>query len=196
VQALTEVARITGVPRSEIAFAGLKDRQGVTEQWISVRRKRLDVRRSDLQVTFVGRAKKPITSKQSSGNAFEIVLRELEEQDVERLRARLLDGARGRLPQLLRRPALRLRDPRPGLRAARRAHRRLRDGPQAIDRRAVAEGDHRRRQAEAHPARQVGRLGDVRFDRARPGVQAAVRDPRGHRRLRRRRSRRCRRAPS
>ena len=89
VQALTEVARITGVPRSEIAFAGLKDRQGVTEQWISVRRKRLDVRRSDLQVTFVGRAKKPITSKQSSGNAFEIVLRELEEQDVERLQARL-----------------------------------------------------------------------------------------------------------
>jgi tRNA pseudouridine13 synthase len=89
VQALTEVARACGVARSDIAFAGLKDRQGVTEQWISVRGRRLELRRRDLQVVFRGRTNRPITSKQSSGNAFEIVLRGLRQRDVERLRARL-----------------------------------------------------------------------------------------------------------
>ncbi len=88
VQALTEVARICNVSRRDIAFAGLKDRQGVTEQWISVRGRRLEVRRSDLQVTYEGRTARPITSKQSTGNAFEVVLRELTENDVERLKTR------------------------------------------------------------------------------------------------------------
>lgn len=89
VQALTEVARVCGISRRDIAFAGLKDRQGVTEQWISVRGKRLELRRRDLQVVFQGRSSRPITSKQSSGNAFEVVLRELGDGEVERLRARL-----------------------------------------------------------------------------------------------------------
>jgi tRNA pseudouridine13 synthase len=88
VQALTEVARQCNVSRSDIAFAGLKDRQGVTEQWISVRGKRLEVRRRDLEVKFVGRAARAITSKQSQGNAFEIVLRALTEREVERLEVR------------------------------------------------------------------------------------------------------------
>jgi len=92
VQALTELARVCGISRRDIAFAGLKDRQGVTEQWISVRGRRLDLRRRDLQVVFQGRTSRPITSKQSAGNAFEVVLRELREGDVERLRARLLNA--------------------------------------------------------------------------------------------------------
>jgi tRNA pseudouridine13 synthase len=88
VQALTEVARVCNVSRRDIAFAGLKDRQGVTEQWISVRGRRLEFRRRDLEVTFVGRAARAITSKQSRGNAFEVVLRQLNDRDVERLQGR------------------------------------------------------------------------------------------------------------
>src|SRR5690606_13975964 len=98
VQALTEVARHCDVSRRDIAFAGLKDRQGITEQWISVRGKRLDLRRRDLEVTFVGRAAHAITSKQSRGNAFEIVLRELTEREVERLRARAAEVQRSGFP--------------------------------------------------------------------------------------------------
>ncbi len=90
-QALTELARITGVSRRDIAFAGLKDRQGVTEQWISVRGRRLEFDRPDLQVTFDGRAREPISSKQSRGNAFEIVLRELDDAELDRLQERLAD---------------------------------------------------------------------------------------------------------
>lgn len=80
--ALTQVARETGVARKDIAFAGLKDRQGITEQWISVRGRRIDLRRKGLMVAFRGRAARPITSKQSQGNAFRIVLRELTPADV------------------------------------------------------------------------------------------------------------------
>lgn len=90
-QALTELARVTGVSRSDIAFAGLKDRQGVTEQWISVRGRRLEYRRRDLEVTFDGRAREPISSKQSRGNAFEIVMRELGDEELDSLQERLLD---------------------------------------------------------------------------------------------------------
>ncbi|MEZ5965578.1 MAG: tRNA pseudouridine(13) synthase TruD [Planctomycetota bacterium] len=98
VQALTEVSRVCGVSRRDIAFAGLKDRQGVTEQWISVRGRRLDLRRRDLQVVFFGRASKPITSKQSAGNAFEVVLRELRQGDVERLQARVASARESGFP--------------------------------------------------------------------------------------------------
>jgi tRNA pseudouridine13 synthase len=98
VQALTEVARICNVSRRDIAFAGLKDRQGVTEQWISVRGRRLEVRRSGLQVTFHGRAARAITSKQSAGNAFEVVLRALSEHEIERLRVRVEQVQRSGFP--------------------------------------------------------------------------------------------------
>ena len=62
--ALAVVAREAGVSRDQIAFAGLKDRQAETEQWISIRGKRLDFDGRDLQVKFMARAAQPVTSKQ------------------------------------------------------------------------------------------------------------------------------------
>ena len=42
-EALSLISRNAKVPRGDIAFAGLKDRQGRTEQWISIRGRRVDV---------------------------------------------------------------------------------------------------------------------------------------------------------
>ena len=78
IEALNLVASEAGVGRETIAHAGLKDRQAITEQWISVRGQRVDIRRPNLRVSYVGRSAEPITSKLSSGNRFAVVLRDLD----------------------------------------------------------------------------------------------------------------------
>ena len=82
-QALSRVAQLAGVRREDLAFAGLKDRQGQTEQWISIRGRRLDHSGKDLTVSFQGRTDRPLSSRLSSGNHFEIVARDLSRQDVD-----------------------------------------------------------------------------------------------------------------
>jgi len=82
-EALARVARRLKVARSEFAFAGLKDRQGETEQWVSVRGRRLDYRDASLTMVFKARAREAINSKQSTGNRFEIVVRDLSDRDAE-----------------------------------------------------------------------------------------------------------------
>ncbi|MEM7202502.1 MAG: tRNA pseudouridine(13) synthase TruD [Planctomycetota bacterium] len=87
-EALARIAKIAGVPRADLAFAGLKDRQGRTEQWITIRGRRVDYRDRSLQVMFRGRTDKPINSRMSAGNHFEIVVRSLDRAAIALLRAR------------------------------------------------------------------------------------------------------------
>lgn len=84
-QALAIVAERARVDRSRIAFAGLKDRQGVTDQWISIEGARVDFRARGVHCRYVGRSATPITSKHSFGNAFTIVVRDLMPRDAEAL---------------------------------------------------------------------------------------------------------------
>ena len=88
-RALALVAQEAGVSRGDIAFAGLKDRQGQTEQWITIRGRRFDFRGGGVEVRFKGRTARPLTSKMSRGNHFDIQVRDLGEADVERLLRRL-----------------------------------------------------------------------------------------------------------
>ncbi len=83
-EALGVVAKLARVTRNDIAFAGLKDRQGETEQWISIRGRRVDYRGAGVQVSFKGRSKTPINSKQSTGNSFQIVVRDLDWPEAEK----------------------------------------------------------------------------------------------------------------
>jgi len=85
-EALTMLTRETGITREDIAFAGLKDRQAETEQWISIRGKRVDLERHGLEIEFIDRSATPITSKLSEGNEFKIVVRDLGLVDVARVR--------------------------------------------------------------------------------------------------------------
>ena len=86
-EALARVARMAGVRREDLAFAGLKDRQGRTEQWISIRGKRYEYRSKGLTLLFRGRSDQPVNSQMSRGNRFEIVVRDLGREDVERIAA-------------------------------------------------------------------------------------------------------------
>ena len=69
-EALERVARTAQVPRASIAYAGLKDRQAITQQHISLEKKRVRIDDRDLKVRFLGRSAEKITSKQSTGNRF------------------------------------------------------------------------------------------------------------------------------
>ena len=81
-EAIDRICRATGVKRAAIAFAGLKDRQGRTEQWISIEGKKVAIDDADLKVFSVGRSKKKIDSTMSKGNRFKIVVRDLGDRDL------------------------------------------------------------------------------------------------------------------
>jgi tRNA pseudouridine13 synthase len=97
-QALARVAELAEVKREDIAFAGLKDRQGRTEQWISIRGRRLDHRESGLSVAYRGRTDRPISSEQSRGNQFKIVVRDLSRRELDTLLHNAESLARDALP--------------------------------------------------------------------------------------------------
>ncbi len=86
-EAARELAYAAGVPASDVALAGLKDRQGVTTQYMTIRRGRdVDLRALDISVESVGFARDGIESRHSLGNAFEVALRGLMQEDLDVLR--------------------------------------------------------------------------------------------------------------
>ncbi|MCA8949086.1 MAG: tRNA pseudouridine(13) synthase TruD [Planctomycetes bacterium] len=88
-EALSLLAREAKVDRAGIAYAGLKDRQAVTDQFITIERQAVRVDLPNLRVEPVGATDRPITSKQSQGNAFAIVIRDLQPTEASRLRRSL-----------------------------------------------------------------------------------------------------------
>ncbi|MFT4512443.1 MAG: tRNA pseudouridine13 synthase [Planctomycetota bacterium] len=85
-EALTMIARDAGVQRSSIAYAGLKDRQAVTDQFVTIERQAVELKLPNLRLTPVGAMDRPITSKMSQGNAFTIVVRDLRPTEAAALR--------------------------------------------------------------------------------------------------------------
>lgn len=90
VDAAARLAERAGVPPGEVSMAGLKDRQGVTVQHMAVARGRdVTLREDDLRIETVGFAREELTPESSEGNAFEIVVRGLEREELEAVRANL-----------------------------------------------------------------------------------------------------------
>jgi tRNA pseudouridine13 synthase len=85
-EALTMVARDGRVQRSAIAYAGLKDRQAVTDQFVTIERQAVELKLPNLRLTPVGATDRPINSKMSQGNAFTIVVRDLRPTEAAALR--------------------------------------------------------------------------------------------------------------
>ena len=86
-----EAARVladeAGVDAGSVSLAGLKDRQAITIQHMSVPGGRVvKLRRRELVIEPVGFAEDELSSGFSLGNAFEITVRDLERRDVSILR--------------------------------------------------------------------------------------------------------------
>ena len=86
IEAAEVLAELANIPVGEIAMAGLKDRQGVTEQFMSFSGgKRVELNTPELKLTPIGSAETALSSENSYGNAFEIRLRELDPVEYRRL---------------------------------------------------------------------------------------------------------------
>lgn len=87
-EAARALALEAGANAGDVSMCGLKDRQGVTLQHMAVRHgPAVSLRTPELRIETAGFASEPLESKASEGNAFEIVLRGLQKEDVDVLRA-------------------------------------------------------------------------------------------------------------
>lgn len=76
-----------GVSPGEIGMAGLKDRQGITVQYMSVHQGRVcNHRDPQIRIETVGFSADHLSSGVSEGNGFELCLRELDRGELEELR--------------------------------------------------------------------------------------------------------------
>lgn len=88
-EALALLVREAQVDRAAIAYAGLKDRQAVTDQYISIEGRAVDLSLPNLRVKPVGATDRALTSRMSSGNAFTVVVRDLVPHKAAQLRRAL-----------------------------------------------------------------------------------------------------------
>jgi len=83
-----ELARQLRIKEKDIGFAGSKDKHAVTEQMISITNvKKEDVEKLDLENTsleFYGYGNKPISLGDLRGNKFEIVIRNVDNENIEK----------------------------------------------------------------------------------------------------------------
>lgn len=76
-RALEHVARAFRIKTKQIGYAGIKDKYAVTRQYISVLRGK-EFSERDLKVSFAGYRDRPLTLGDLWGNAFEIVIRDID----------------------------------------------------------------------------------------------------------------------
>jgi tRNA pseudouridine13 synthase len=89
-EAARALAAEAGVTPGEVQLAGLKDRQGITIQYMSLAHGReVRIESAELKIEPVGFARVALSSEHSHGNAFELTVRALRHSDVARLRASL-----------------------------------------------------------------------------------------------------------
>lgn len=83
-EAVGVLCRKLGLNRKQVGYAGLKDRQAVTEQYISIRRgaKRFAQDFGRFSLTFEGWADQPISLGDLKRNSFWITVRELSAKEV------------------------------------------------------------------------------------------------------------------
>ena len=89
-EAADVLAQGAGVKREDVAYAGLKDKDGVTSQVMTVEGgKPVTFRDKAMTIRPIGPARRAVESRDSTGNSFEIMVRDLEADDMRRIRVNL-----------------------------------------------------------------------------------------------------------
>jgi tRNA pseudouridine13 synthase len=98
-EALARVAREAGVAPGEVSIAGLKDRQGVTVQYMSAPGgRRVELSEPSIKIETLGSSARALSSQDSAGNAFAIVLRDVSGAEARTLQENLEPVRRHGLP--------------------------------------------------------------------------------------------------
>lgn len=93
------LAREAGVPPGAVAYAGLKDKDAVAGQYMTVLGgRKVELRTPDLAVRAEGPARRALRSSDNARNSFQIVLRDLRADDMRRARVNIQQVRRCGLP--------------------------------------------------------------------------------------------------
>ncbi len=84
--AVQSIAKALGIPNKQIGFAGSKDKRAVTEQVCSIlgvsKERLMQVRIPGISIHFLGYSRSPISLGDLKGNDFEIVIRNLNDEEI------------------------------------------------------------------------------------------------------------------
>ena len=88
IRAIEEIARTLRIPIKNIGFAGIKDKNAITEQYISIKgtttTKILKLNLKDIKIMFIGYSNEPISLGELLGNEFIITIRTLTHSQIEK----------------------------------------------------------------------------------------------------------------
>ncbi|MCA9477760.1 MAG: tRNA pseudouridine(13) synthase TruD [Nanoarchaeota archaeon] len=80
-RAITHLAQALHIPRKNIGFAGTKDKKAITTQYITIRgankEKTASLQLKDIELSFVGYRKQPLTLGDLKGNHFTLLVKEV-----------------------------------------------------------------------------------------------------------------------
>lgn len=98
-EAVEAVQRKWNIARNRLSWGGLKDRHAVTEQYLTIRHgPERDLRDKLLELTWLGRVRRPFTPADITANRFRIVIRDLSADERDRALAALDQVVRDGVP--------------------------------------------------------------------------------------------------
>ncbi|HVE84912.1 MAG TPA: tRNA pseudouridine(13) synthase TruD [Myxococcales bacterium] len=84
-EAVDRIRERFGLRPGAISFCGLKDKQGRTEQLIAVDGADVDLQEPDLRLKPLGRAREPLSARNTTSNRFSVTVRALRDQELDAL---------------------------------------------------------------------------------------------------------------
>jgi tRNA pseudouridine13 synthase len=82
-EAIAAVVKRWGLHRSQIAFAGLKDRHALTQQYVTIEDgPKRELKQTSLKLEYIGQTERPVHAGDITANRFIVVLRDLSPQDA------------------------------------------------------------------------------------------------------------------
>ena len=93
-EAVDRLCRTFKIPRAEVTYCGLKDKQGRTTQLVAVKGRDVRVQDADLRLKPLGRSREPLSARNTTSNRFAVTVRDLSQDDVARLSTSLAEVQR------------------------------------------------------------------------------------------------------
>jgi tRNA pseudouridine13 synthase len=82
------------IPRADVSYCGLKDKQGRTTQLVALKGREVDLQDEDLRLKLMGRTREALSARNTTSNRFAVTVRDLSEDDVARLPVTLAEVQR------------------------------------------------------------------------------------------------------
>ncbi len=81
---VSQIVEQWNVPRRQISYGGLKDRHAITAQYLTIQRGRpSSLQHSQFDLEYLGQVERPFATKDIAGNRFELVLRDMADDEVD-----------------------------------------------------------------------------------------------------------------